>query len=1149
MLVKARENYKHQHRQREEFNLRSSTPSGLQSLPPPPDFGIFDLWEAAESEKEEEESEDQEFTYQHPIIENPEEIETLNHQRQNNPNPKLINQQNLLPVIVIDQLPINPIAELIQQPLQLPPQQPVQQQLFQQPPQLPNLDPMAYTPITKLDNFTGEEDDTQVWLNDDTADSWYQSLINKPQDFNAFKMEFLRYFSNNNSINCLVNTFTTIKQGETEAITTYLGPPQILNYFIHGLCSSILQHVCSLHPGILQDAVTHTRDFESIESEVNHAQAINLVMNGSSELDSKLEKFSKSINKRLEEYLADNHAIYHGNRKCVSATIVVNKNISKLTVASEINNKIPLLVSNSESVPKSKPIRLPTSDVVISLSVSGVSSSNLSTTATSDLSTTAATNNLSVSTINSNTTPKFSYDDIKKPKTQNCSKLEISDDCSSTDPQFLSPKLRISFSEFGYWHHPTPKFPKLFKIRLTDNTYQQHLTNNAALKERSIAVMYTDAKVDKHPIKLILDSNQLGHQVDWAASAHIITANGATKTPIGEIDNFLFEVNGIITPIKVLVMEAPQYQALVGNDWLFKTNIILDWMIQKLQLSDNGQHTYVPTMCGHFKVPLREKPLIELEEEKKPIWKAFQDTIDPNWYVSVVVRNCQQWAHAVVRTKNRQQQLNTTVAHASLNVMDNCQKWENGTGTPINNAWKQTLRRLEGYPHNKDEIWRMAYVMSEGATTEKLREIKDNPLSLPKPEYIQMFDIFGNIKDDPEEFHEHYQRLASTRKEQEEHLAQLNTQLCDHCLILCDFQYCNECNLIYNPPQCIIYMIPKEKEPISSCTSELESLLNSDSNSDNNDNNNGLSSVQNSNDNDNDSNSDPNSNTNYEQYIVLPNLFKEQKLNWYSDKREGIMSEHTHDTDAGFDLRYPKKDAIKLEPHSHTCIDLKVALEILTTTMVQLASRSSLAKREINIRGGIIDMGYVENIITMLQNDSEKTYIIEPNKKIAQTIFLPLVRVAQLVSVGKKEELGITTREIQGFGSTGRIDVPVNMVEKEIIGQGEIISTGQAIFIPLYSQYILAIGRKKKEQGQIFEAEANLCKSGEIGLINLHIPAKSYSSIKILIYNNTGNVINIPEGTTIGYLTTEIEDQPPNPIPDFPQLCEYVDITLQTIYG
>ncbi|KAG9287796.1 hypothetical protein G9A89_017391 [Geosiphon pyriformis] len=123
------------------------------------------------------------------------------------------------------------------------------------------------------------------------------------------------------------------------------------------------------------------------------------------------------------------------------------------------------------------------------------------------------------------------------------------------------------------------------------------------------------------------------------------------------------------------------------------------------------------------------------------------------------------------------------------------------------------------------------------------------------------------------------------------------------------------------------------------------------------------------------------------------------------------------------------------------------------------------------------------------------------------------------------------------------------MVEEEIINKGEIISTGQLISIPPYNQYMVVIKRKVKNQNQIFEAEAACCESGEIGLINLHIPARNYSCIKILIYNNTGKVIEIPKGTIIEHLTTEIENQPPNPISDFPQLCGYVDITSQTIYG
>ncbi|KAG9305330.1 hypothetical protein G9A89_007825 [Geosiphon pyriformis] len=417
----------------------------------------------------------------------------------------------------------------------------------------------------------------------------------------------------------------------------------------------------------------------------------------------------------------------------------------------------------------------------------------------------------------------------------------------------------------------------------------------------------------------------------------------------------------------------------------------------------------------------------------------------------------------------------------------------------------------------------MATAKIEGALPEEIWTIKNN-----SPEPIKLdWDAEPVINFlEPEEFHEYYQNLAPTREEQEQWLAQLNTKLCHHCLIPSDFEYCDDCDLIYNPSPHMIYSIPEEKES--------ESQINYNPDSDNNDKNTGFSFVQNSNDDKNDSDSDLKSELNYEQYIALPDLSKKQELKWYSDNGKGIIPERTHDMDAGFDLRYPGKDAIKLKPHSHICIDLKIALEIPATTMVQLASRSSLAKRGINIRGGIIDTGYVGNIITMLQNNSEKAYIIEPNEKIAQAIFLPLIRVAQLVSVEKREELRITARGIQGFGSTSRIDVQVNMAEEEIVGQGKIISTGQAISIPPYSQYILAIERKKKEQEQIFEVEATLCESGEIGLINLYILAKSYSSIKIPIYNNTGNVINIPEGTTIRYLTTEIEDQPPNSIPDFP---------------
>ncbi|KAG9295256.1 hypothetical protein G9A89_015743 [Geosiphon pyriformis] len=116
--------------------------------------------------------------------------------------------------------------------------------------------------------------------------------------------------------------------------------------------------------------------------------------------------------------------------------------------------------------------------------------------------------------------------------------------------------------------------------------------------------------------------------------------------------------------------------------------------------------------------------------------------------------------------------------------------------------------------------------------------------------------------------------------------------------------YCNECDLIYNLPPHMIYTIPEENKPISNCASELESTFDSDSNSNNNDNeNNDSSSAPNSNENDDDSNSNSNSKT----FITFSDLFKEQKLKWFSDNSKNIMPEHIHNTDAGFDLRYSGK--------------------------------------------------------------------------------------------------------------------------------------------------------------------------------------------------------------------------------------------------
>ncbi|KAG9295662.1 hypothetical protein G9A89_002980 [Geosiphon pyriformis] len=427
----------------------------------------------------------------------------------------------------------------------------------------------------------------------------------------------------------------------------------------------------------------------------------------------------------------------------------------------------------------------------------------------------------------------------------------------------------------------------IFPFKLEENT-PILLFSGAALKEKPITAMYTDAKVNGHFIKLILDSgsagsiitrqlmDQLGCRVDQAASARIITANGVTKTLISEIDDFPFEVNGIVTPIKVLVMEAIQYQALIGNNWLSKANATLDWNTQELQLI--------------------EKLLIELEEKKKkPTWEAYQvlwadeehnelplilfwdnnnkekgkqkeelirETDDLTWtdndeseltskttqtttayntYTTpqrstyhrpkLICVNCGKKLLSMGACCRDNEEYSTATRFYCRPCILECfrkpkqvGKWDNQSclacgetlldegmwhdipecgetcdiscqymilisdwvrkKTPIEAAWRRAVQQLNSYPHDDDKIWQMALAKIEEAMPEEIKTIKDNPPEPLKLDWdaepiINLLDL--------EQFHEHYQELAPTREEQEQQLEQLNTQLCQYCLISCDF--------------------------------------------------------------------------------------------------------------------------------------------------------------------------------------------------------------------------------------------------------------------------------------------------------------------------------------------------------------------------
>ncbi|KAG9307614.1 hypothetical protein G9A89_023179 [Geosiphon pyriformis] len=92
-------------------------------------------------------------------------------------------------------------------------------------------------------------------------------------------------------------------------------------------------------------------------------------------------------------------------------------------------------------------------------------------------------------------------------------------------------------------------------------------------------------------------------------------------------------------------------------------------------------------------------------------------------------------------------------------------------GMSITAAWHKAINRLNGYPHNENEIWQMANAKVQEAMSSEILEVKNNPPKQVDIIFVPNPNAFLDIKTNSEDFHEHYQNLAPTREEQEECLA------------------------------------------------------------------------------------------------------------------------------------------------------------------------------------------------------------------------------------------------------------------------------------------------------------------------------------------------------------------------------------------
>ncbi len=131
------------------------------------------------------------------------------------------------------------------------------------------------------------------------------------------------------------------------------------------------------------------------------------------------------------------------------------------------------------------------------------------------------------------------------------------------------------------------------------------------------------------------------------------------------------------------------------------------------------------------------------------------------------------------------------------------------------------------------------------------------------------------------------------------------------------------------------------------------------------------------------------------------------------------LPEYATDKAAGMDLRAMTETDIVLGPKETFLMPTGIALYIKNPYLcATVLPRSGLGFKHGIVLGnltGLIDADYQGPLMVPLWNRSEESFTIHVGERIAQLVFVPIVR-AQLKIV---DEFDATTRGVQGFGSTG----------------------------------------------------------------------------------------------------------------------------------
>ncbi|KAG9287782.1 hypothetical protein G9A89_017377 [Geosiphon pyriformis] len=220
----------------------------------------------------------------------------------------------------------------------------------------------------------------------------------------------------------------------------------------------------------------------------------------------------------------------------------------------------------------------------------------------------------------------------------------------------------------------------------------------------------------------------------------------------------------------------------------------------------------VPATCDYFKfITTPSTPLIKFEKEKaKPTWEAYQVSwadVNHNELLPILAWDNNDNGKEKQREKLTWKATINTWTDNNQSEMPPILDWEENipektiTAEEITSGWereysREPIKELPYIPLKCKDWNNMTTQKDKASGTMNHVLLMANNYSmkecgttfLVKKKHVTLrANTQSSLATGPEEFYEHYQNLAPMRKEQEQHLEEINTQLCDHCLIPCDF--------------------------------------------------------------------------------------------------------------------------------------------------------------------------------------------------------------------------------------------------------------------------------------------------------------------------------------------------------------------------